>query len=198
MEEKYINIVKDFIEERLSFEDFEQICKNDTDFRAFLAKHKNIYLKNLVNYSFLVMIDKYNWNSVLRREDIYESFHWLLVDCNVKFTRSDKCYNAAQKIYNLIPAWLSDDASDYVDEHFLEKMPEGMTQTQKKAWLKERIKETFKYEKRPPQWAQGGEWPRMADGRFMTFRSQKSDGELEIYTFVNPDTGEEVTYEEYY
>ena len=196
--DKNVQIIKDFIEEKITFEEFEKICKFDNDFRAFLIKYKNIYLKNLVNYSFLAMIDKYNWNSILKREDIYESFHWLLVECNVKFARSDRYYNAAQKIYNLLPSWLSDDASDYVDVHFLENMPEGMTQAQKKAWLKERIKETFKYEKRPPNWAQGGEWPRMPDGRFMTFRSQKSDGDLEIYTFVNPDTGEEVKVEEYY
>ena len=195
---KYFDTIKDFLEEKISFEEFEKICKFDNDFRLFLSKFKNLYLKNKVNYSYLYLIDNYNWNSILGKDAIYESFVSLLGSNNVPCQAVEKYYNAAQRIYDLLPSWLSDDANDYVDEHFLENMPEGMTQAQKKAWLKERIKETFKYEKRPPNWAQGGEWPRMPDGRFMTFRSQKSDGDLEIYTFVNPDTGEEVKIEEYY
>lgn len=196
--DKNIQIVKDFLEEKISITEFEKKCKSDSEFRSFLRKFENYYLKDRVHYSYLYMIDTFNWNSILKKDEIYESFYWLLIENHIKISHASPFRDSAQKIYDLLPAWLSDDASDYVDEHFLEKIPEGMTQTQKKAWLKERIKETFKYEKRPPQWAQGGEWPRMADGRFMTFRRQKRDGELEIYTFVNPDTGEEVTYEEYY
>ncbi len=193
--DKNVQIIKDFIEERTTFEEFEKICKFDDDFRNFIKGQENHFI---MNCNFLHLIDNSNWSSTLGKHKIYGSFRWVLPFYCQNFNKTDKYANEADKIYDLLPSWLSDDASDYVDVHFLENMPERMTQAQKKAWLKERIKETFKYEKRPPNWAQGGEWPRMPDGRFMTFRSQKSDGDLEIYTFVNPDTGEEVKIEEYY
>ncbi len=196
--DKSVQIIKDFVEGVISIEDFfTYFNQNSEDFKELFMGYKSPYINRKYKGNVLTLLQE-RGNSVTRSFRVFDALHWYLVDKKITAKPTWKYLEDFKKTGDLLPDWLSDDASDYVDEYFLENMPEGMIQAQKKAWLKERIKETFKYEKRPPNWAQGGEWPRMPDGRFMTFRSQKSDGDLEIYTFVNPDTGEEVKIEEYY
>ena len=86
----------------------------------------------------------------------------------------------------------------YVDEEIIDKAPEELNEKDKKKWIKQRIKETFKYEKKPPEFAQEGVWPQDEDGNFLVFRKQKQKGELVTYTFVNPKTKEEVEFQELY
>ncbi len=196
MEEKNLNFIKEFIEGKMPVNEFKEYFFN------------NKSMQNLVSTENPAMVEKYggtlnfmlhmNWNSPIKVVELTYVLDSLLIKNGIKFQRSEKYSKAASFYYNLLPAWIGEDAEDYVIDEIIEKAPKGLTKVELKKWVKERISETFRCEKSKPRWAQGGEWPRMPDGRFMIFRSQKKDGELVTYTFVNPDTGEEVKIEEYY
>ncbi len=47
---------------------------------------------------------------------------------------------------------------DFID-YFLSFIPKGLSKTKTKKIAKEKAKELFKYEKYPPRWMQGCEWP---------------------------------------
>ena len=105
----------------------------------------------------------------------------------------------AQKEAEIIPDYLCDEAKEWVEENIINKAPENLNKSEKKKWIKEQIKKTFKYEKKKPIWVQGTEqWPRDKDGEFLIFRKQKEKGEEVTYTFYNPKTKEEVEIVEFY
>lgn len=189
-------IIKKFVEGEMSKQDFKN------------SFFENTNLQNMISTYNPAMSEKYggtlnlmkgiNWDNPIRLREIQLIMELFLMRKGVMCTSTDKYQKDASTFYNLLPAWIGEDAEDYVIDEIIDKAPKGLTKVELKKWVKERISETFRCEKNKPRWVQGGEWPRMPDGRFMTFRSQKKDGELVTYTFVNPDTGEEVKIEEYY
>ena len=194
--ENNLLIIKKFVEGEMSKQDFKN------------SFFENTNLQNMISTYNPAMSEKYggtlnlmkgiNWDNPIRLREIQLIMELFLMRKGVTCTSTDKYQKDASTFYNLLPAWIGEDAEDYVIDEIIEKAPKGLTKVELKKWVKERISETFRCEKSKPRWAQGGEWPRMPDGRFMIFRSQKKDGELVTYTFVNPDTGEEVKIEEYY
>ncbi len=112
--------------------------------------------------------------------------------------RTNTYYQKAVEFADFIPDWLSDDAMEYVDENIIAKVPNDLSDKEKKKWIRKQIKETFKYEKRPPEFAQSGIWPKDKDGNFLVFRKQIDDGEKTTYIFVNPNTKQEYKFEEMY
>ena len=196
MKSQYLNLIKDFVEGTFSVEDFKLKFFSDRELRSLISSFEPAMTEKdggTLNYMLHM-----NWENPLKIYKMHVIMTILLMENHIKFKETEKYSKAASFYYNLLPAWIGEDAEDYVIDEIIEKAPKGLTKAELKKWVKERISETFRCEKNKPRWAQGGEWPRMPDGRFMIFRSQKRDGELVTYTFVNPDTGEEVKVEEYY
>ena len=192
-----INIIKDFISGSFSIEQFKKICKTNQVFRDKVKDFKDMNIGEKFHYDMLDMIDNCNWNSANQQFKIQIIFSDFLIDNNIKgFSKTDLYFEKACLYENLIPDWLSDDAMTYVDEEIIEKAPENLSDKDKKKWIKQRIKETFRYEKKPPEFAQEGIWPQDEDGNFLVFRKQKEKGDLVTYIFVNPKTKQEIECEE--
>jgi len=87
----------------------------------------------------------------------------------------------------------------YVDcERFTQKLIDelpAVSLTEKKKLMKERMKELFKYDKKPPNWIQSAEWP-IKNDKPMTFREQKKTQDGYLYYFY--DENEEEVVEQYY
>lgn len=194
-----INTIKGFISGSLSIGQFKKICKSDQSFRNEIKHFKDMNIGDKFDYDMLKMIDNCNWNYVDQQFKIQIIFSDFLIDKNIKgFPKTDLYYEKACLYSDLVPDWLSDDAMEYVDEEIISKTPIDLPEKDKKKWIKKQIKETFKYEKRPPEFAQSGIWPKDEDGNFLVFRKQIEDGEKVTYIFVDTKTKQECKFEEQY
>ncbi len=194
-----INTIKGFISGSLSIGQFKKICKSDQSFRNEIKRFKDMNIGDKFDYDMLKMIDNCNWNYVDQQFKIQIIFSDFLIDKDIKgFPKTDLYYEKACLYSDLVPDWLSDDAMEYIDENIIEKVPEDFSEKEKKKWIKKQIKETFKYEKRPPEFAQSGIWPKDEDGNFLVFRKQIDDGEKVTYIFVDTKTKQECKFEEQY
>ena len=193
-----IVVIKQFIEGKLPIEEFEKYAKNDGDFRALIEPENWKGFGDYPNY--LEFVDHENWSSVKGQYHIFSRFRMFIVPYDHDKTVVPTMYyiKRFQELGDIYPDWLSDDASEWVDKNIVDKVPENLNEAQQKKWIKQKIKETFKYVKKPPEWAQSGEWPQDEDGNFLTFVKQSEDGDLVTYTFRNDKTKEEVEMEEYY
>ncbi|MBO7527845.1 MAG: hypothetical protein J6T74_08170 [Clostridia bacterium] len=192
-----IEVIKQFVEGQLPIKQFEQYAKNDGDFRAFL-KLESWRGCGGEYPNYLEFVDHENWNSINGQLNVFVRFDRLISDYDKNVQPTFYYIQRAQELGDIYPDWLSDDASEWVDKNIVDKVPENLNESQKKKWIKQKIKETFKYVKKPPEWAQSGEWPQDEDGNFLTFVRQTEDGDLVTYTFRNDKTKEEVEVEEYY
>lgn len=192
-----LKIIKQFVEGKLDINSFKNICIFNQEFREQIKDCQNMNIGKEYNYEILKMLDHINWKNFSQQDKIHLIFLFYLVDNNIKDFKETEMYLEKARYYSdLIPDWLSDDAMTYVDEKIIEKVPESFSEKDKKKWIKQQIKETFKYEKRPPEFAQEGVWPQDEDGKFLVFRNQKQKGDLVTYTFVNPKTKQEIECQE--
>lgn len=197
LKSEIMQTIKNFVEGTLSIDKFKTICITDVDFREAVKDFKDMNTGDKYDYNILNMIDNCNWNNVNQQFKIQIIFADFLVHENISdFVRTKLYFDKACLYEDLIPDWLSDDAMTYIDEEIIEKVPENFSEKDKKKWIKQQIKETFKYEKRPPEFAQEGVWPQDEDGKFLVFRNQKQKGDLVTYTFVNPKTKQEIECQE--
>ena len=197
-EKEILNTIKQFVEGYLDIKNFEKICKENVDFRNYVKDYKCGILSRY-NDSMLNLIDNINWKSLLKQSTVFLIFTFLLMDNKIKFNATTLYDDNAQKEADLIPSWLCDNAITYAEENIVEKAPENLNKTQRKKWIKDQIKITFPYQKRPPSWVQGTEgWPQDKNSKFLTFMRQFDDGEMTVYLFINEDTNEIVTIQEYF
>ena len=194
-----LEIIKKFVEGDLPIQQFKDICKSDSSIREFIKDYKDMNIGEKFHYDMLDMIDNCNWNNSDQQFKIQIVFADFLVHENIKnFVRTKSYFEKACLYADIVPDWLSDDAMEYVDENIIDKVPNNLSDKEKKKWIRKQIKETFKYEKRPPEFAQSGNWPQDEEGNFLVFRKQVENGERVTYIFVNPKTKQEYEFYEQY
>lgn len=192
-----LEIIKKFVEGDMPIQHFKDICKSDSSMREFIKNYKDMNIGEKFHYDMLDMIDNCNWNNARQQFKVQIIFSDFLGLNNITdFSATDLYLNKFCFYNDLVPDWLSDDAMEYVDDEIISKAPIDLPEKDKKKWIKKQIKETFKYEKRPPEFAQSGIWPQDEDGNFLVFRKQIEDGEKVTYVFVDPKTKQEYTFEE--
>ena len=194
-----LEIIKKFVEGDMPISEFRKICTSNAEFRDNIKDCGNLNIGKEYDFDVLKMIDGCKWSNVSQQNKIHLIFLFYLAENGIKdFHETNLYLDRARELSDLIPDWLSDDAMEYIDENIIEKVPEDFSEKDKKKWIKKQIKETFKYEKRPPEFAQSGIWPKDEDGNFLVFRKQVENGERVTYIFVDPTTKQEYMFEETY
>ena len=191
-----LEIIKKFVEGDLPIQQFKDCCKENLEFRNFISEQNNYMVEKKYDSNLLKMVDNMNWNNYSNQFKLQLAFAKILFDENINMARTNKYYQKAVEYADIVPDWLSDDAMEYVDENIIDKVPNDLSDKEKKKRIKKQIKETFKFEKQPPEFAQSGIWPQDEDGNFLVFRKQIKDGEKVTYVFVDPNTKQEYTFEE--
>lgn len=191
-----LEIIKKFVEGDIPIQKFKDFCKENLEFRNFISEKNNYMVEKKYDSNLLKMVDNMNWNNYSNQFKLQLAFAKILFDENINMARTNKYYQKAVEYADIVPDWLSDDAMEYVDDEIISKAPIDLPEKDKKKWIKKQIKETFKYEKQPPEFAQSGIWPQDEEGNFMVFRKQIEDGEKVTYVFVDPKTKQEYTFEE--
>ena len=190
--------IKGFVEGKVDAEAVNKLCKENLEFRNFIKDFKD---NSLLKYkgSFLYFIDNTNLRSPTNQLVMYLVFTNELLKRNITFNDTDIFIDEAQKYCEIIPRWIPDSAADWVEENLLNKVPEGLSETQKKKWIKAEIEKRYPCEKKHPSWVQGTEdWPKDEEGNNLTFVNQKEKGEQVTYTFINPKTKETIDIVEFY
>ena len=191
-----LEIIKKFVEGDMPIQQFKDFCKENLEFRNFISEQNNYMVEKKYDSNLLKMVDNMNWNNYSNQFKLQLAFAKILFDENINMARTNKYYQKAVEYADIVPDWLSDDAMEYVDENIINKIPNDLSDKEKKKWIKKQIKETFKFEKQPPEFAQSGIWPQDEDGNFLVFRKQIEDGEKVTYVFVDTNTKQEYTFEE--
>ena len=204
--DKNLQTIKDFVEGKIEIKYFVQ--KATGEFADFLTQIKNQFAEyvNPINdyptkkfqndiFAYLRSINLSKAKQQYQLQIVFSDILWMFnVDHN-----NTKLYVEKVWAEDIIPEWLPDSASDWVEENLLNKVPEGLSDAQKKKWIKTEVEKRYPCEKRHPSWVQGTEdWPKDENGNNLTFVKQREKGEQVTYTFVNPKTKENVDVIEFY
>lgn len=176
--ETVTQIVLDFVEGRVSGKDFEQHLYHNADLETLLADPKlkwhDTYIKtNPYDYAIGLHYDEPG--GVLDAQGAMELF---LQRKGLPYKRT-KVYS---DFYGLLlkaqPKWLGVEIS-YISDHILPEA-NGRSGQELQTWLRIRLKELFRYYKKPPKWIQSPAWPINENGP-MYFLGQINLDDCELF-----------------
>ena len=191
----------DFVEGRMSFEEFWRNYETNLDYYRLLDdKRPNENFPYYKNDTICKCFTFYkNPLSSLGKSGIHHYVVRYLQYYNIPHIPTTKYRDDHRFRLDIQPSYVSIE-----DEEFLKPIiastPEGLSSAQKKKWLKEKIKILFRYDKSPPRWVQWPEWP-IVNGKPLVFKSQTKTtlaDERVWYTFYDLDTKEEIVIEQFY
>ena len=108
----------------------------------------------------------------------------------------------AEKYLNLqkmLPAWLDIREEDLLLDIY-NSAPSNLTKADKLKYCKDKVKEIFRFDNKPPRWVQSPEWP-IVNGKPLVFRKQSKEtpeDERVFFYFYDPDTKKETIIEQLY
>lgn len=189
-----LQTVLDFVEGRIDGKDFEKKVYSDPLMESLLQdetlKWHSTYIKN-DPYHFLIGLDYNDPGDVLNAQGAMELF---LERKDIPLIRATAHSNFQELLLAAQPGWLNVDTA-YLQKHVLPDAG-GLQGKELQTWLNVRLKELFRYHKKPPKWIQNPAWP-ITDNRPMYFLGQiKLDNcehfhdEAAVYVFLDPSTGE--------
>ena len=204
--DKNLQFIKDFVEGKIDIKYFVQ--KATSEFADFLTQIKDQFSEyiNPINdyptkkfqndiFAYLRSINLGKAKQQYQLQIVFSDILWMF---NIEHKNTKK-YVEKMWAEDIIPEWLPDSASDWVEENLLNKVPKGLSDTQKKKWIKAEVEKIYPCEKKHPSWVQGTEdWPEDEEGNNLTFVKQREKGEQVTYTFFNPKTKETIDIVEFY
>ena len=189
----------DFVEGRMSFDEFHRNYETNHDYKKILddkkPNEKDIYRKNdTINQS----LHYHKWSTTLGKLGVHHYILRYLQYYNISVCPTTYYQEEHNFKLSIQPNYVN------LNEEFLNNViasaPSELTLIGKKKWLKEKIKSIFQYDSKPPKWIQDSEWP-IVDGKTLVFKSQTKENindERVYYTFYSPETKEEKVIIQFY
>lgn len=178
--------LSDFVSGKTPVLEFEQQLYNDPDIEALLsAESAPRYCQTGTTlFHYLIGLDLSDPGHVLSAQDVLVS---LLQKHGVKTVPSGAAAAEYALLLDAQPRWLDADAKFLAS--LLDAAP-CLPAKQRKAWLRQRILELFKYTKQPPRWLQSPAWP-IGDAGPLVFLGQFPvadyfHDEAAVYVFHDP------------
>lgn len=190
---KPLEIIASFVSGASPVEQFEQSLYADTDLTALLEAEPAPKYAQTSNslYHYLICLDYRRSGDRLNAQDALEQLLGKQgVECKSTSAYQDRCdmLLAAQ------PAWL--DLRDSYLDRLLASAP-SLTGKALERWLATRIREEFRYAKKPPRWLQAADWPIGANGPLVFLGQFAVDeychDQAAIYVFLDPSSKEVVS-----
>jgi len=199
-DEEAIRIMKDFVEGKMSIEDFKYQYDNNPLIKANFSKYPNRPLKTGIGYDYLPYMDTFN---IKKRSDalgMHGFFREFLEINHYSCIPTEKFRQRFDFLLDVQPGWLIMQDESFLEQQVISKAPADLSEAKKIKWCKDRIKELFRYDLRPPRWVQGAEWP-IISGKPLVFKNQskeKKDDERVYFCFYDPDTKQETIVTQFY
>jgi len=204
MDKKIIQELIAFVEGHMSIDEFKSNYETNKGYKK-LFNDKKPFEKNYarlegstVNEGLQIYFEgnykgKYSQAPiVIGKLNVWHIIKTYLEYYNIPCTPTTKYEDDVKLRHAIQPSYVEIEDDEYFDV-IIASAPEGLTEPQRKKWLKERIKSLFLYDKTYPRWIQSPEWP-IVNGKPLVFRSQTKntlEDERVWYTFYDPDTNQE-------
>jgi hypothetical protein len=205
---KHIEVIKHFVEGKISVADFVDILHESKEMQEQLTQgfedRKNyLYLKKY-NYNLTAYIESQNINTIIGQFRIHVVVSEYLKNSMRDVKPTDYYDSRFVFLLNIQPQFLyssDNQIEEYLEEKVIKTIPEGLSKTKRIQYCKAKIKELFRCEKSYPYWLQNCEWPFNGKGEPMVFQYQKKKKEGDflkyLYYFKDIETGEVVEVEQY-
>ena len=206
MKKDELKIIIDYVEGRLSADDFKVEFDNNKKLQALLKRKVKLeFLKNhdysVYNYfKYSANYPANGWNTVYVRKRLQAVLEAWLKYFDIAFCEYEKYSEDVGYLLKIQPSWLDIIDDQGIFDKIIAEAPSDVSKTKRIAWGKARIKELFRYDKTYPRWVQSPEWP-IVNGKPLVFSHQskeKKDDERVFYYFYDPDTKEETVVEQMY
>lgn len=193
-----LQIIVDFVEGRMNGKEFEQQVYNNPAIEALLADESltwgNTYVKTNPYY-FIIALNYDDPGDLLNAQGAMELF---LQRKNVPFKQTSTYSDDYGLLLDAQPRWLHVD-SRYIKERILPDAGDRVGEDLKQ-WLSARLRELFRYYKKPPAWIQSPAWPIGASGQPLFFLGQIKlrdcelfHDEAAVYVFLDTTSGQTET-----
>ncbi len=195
------DIIKKYLNGTMQYDDFVK-CINKEMLVYLDEKFKNAVELGLKEPSSVLNTFQkyYEWLMKVKdpffvKASMYEIIYKIINDNDIAY------YNIYEENFRLsleaIPEYLlSDQVCAYIENNIFSKIPKEFSKTKKNKFVKDECKKVFLYESKKPNWVQESEWP-VINNKPLKFISQKRDGELVRFYFINEETKEEYIIEQY-
>jgi hypothetical protein len=183
-----------FVEGHLETSSFEKRLYQDSELEQLLSSQlapKYAHTRHTL-YHYLIALNYLHPGDVLTAHGAIAEF---LQELNVPVTVSTRPSELFDLILSAQPKWLNVDAS-FV-QSLLPEAPSFEKRSELKQWLSARLREIFRYVKKPPAWLQSPNWPTGENGPLVFLGQVAVKGylhdEAAAYVFHDPVSNECVT-----
>ena len=196
--EELIKELIDFVEGKIEINIiYEELLKGKFNclFDVYLGDKIRMYGKSSV----LECLKTCGINTAHNRYCFWHGVEAYLYFYQYPYNPSKKYYDEWSYKVDIQPSYVYID-DDNILNMYIDSSPSELNKSEKKKWIKNKIKQDFKYDKVPPRWIQEPEWP-IVDGVPLIFKKQSKmtlEDERVYYTFYHPQTFEETIVIQYY
>lgn len=198
--EKIIKELVEFVEGKMSFEEFKKNYEENPDYYKLLDdKNPGEQFRCLSNITVNENMKLLKWSTADGKLVVHRSIMFFLLYYNVEINPTQMYQERVEFLVNIQPSYVNIEDEEFLN-NIINQAPKELTFKKQKIWIKNKIKEIFKFDMKPPKWVQDPEWP-IVDGKPLVFKGQtkeKIDDERVYYTFYNPETKEEKVIIQFY
>lgn len=196
----------DFVEGKMSFEEFQNNYEKNDDYKKILDDKKpnemftyqkgetiNQSLQHYKNFPL------FKWSTALGKLTVQSYIKRYLQYYNVPFQPTNIYMDEHKFRLSIQPSYVHIEDEKFLNE-IIQQAPKELSKSKQKKWIKDKIKELFKFDNKPPRWVQDPEWP-IVNGKPLVFKGQtkeQKNDERVFYTFYNPETQEETKVMQFY
>ena len=191
---KLIDFVEGNIEINIIYEDLLK-GKFDSLLDVYLGDKIRMYGKSTV----LECLKTCGINSAHARYGFWHGIEAYLHYSGCTYNPSKKYYDEWSFKVDIQPSYIRIEDDEMLSK-YINEAPKKLNKTETKKWIKNRIKQDFKYDKTPPRWIQDPEWP-IVNGVPLIFKEQSKmtlEDERVYYTFYHPQTLAEIVIVQFY
>lgn len=197
-----INFIKAYVEGSVSPADLEQAVFNDVELQKTLEDDSLDWSGTYIDtnpYDYLCIN---NITSISGRMNAQGVLQLFLDKKGKEYNSFAKYANDYELVLDCQPKYIDADVG-FIEKHIL-NVDGSKSKAQIKKEIKNRFRDLFQSQKKPPRWIQSPQWP-IVDEKPLFFMGQivikdcqfyHDDGEM--YIFINPEHMEEVVIKQFY
>ncbi len=189
---KQLQIIINFVEGKISNENFEKKFKTNKDLDKLLSDASLDWKETYIKTNPYDFIQTQNATKLGGALNIQGALEFFLKKKNINCTPTKKYSDLHNLILDSQPKWIDMD-TEYFLEHIMPKK-HSMKKIELKKYLRNKIKNKFKFIKKPPTWIQGAEWliannvPLIFIGRMKVEQCNFFHDNGAIYIFLDQNT----------
>ena len=200
----YYAMIKEVVSGEMPMKSFQEIYFSDEKLQSFLQDNLPEKMLSIApvcwsNGDINRVFHRNKWKTAFERYEVFCTLKLFLECSGVEFVATQKYRMEYCALLDVMPTYINGEKAEMLAEQIIKDTPSEKSAVKRAKVIREKIKEAFHIEGRKyPRWPQDTDWPFSETGRPLKYISQKSDGDLVRFTFLDVDTGNEVIVEDYY